>query len=143
MQPDDIVIDGEVIIPAHEIVLRTSRSGGAGGQHVNTSSTRVELLWNPATSAALTDAQRQLLRDRLARRIDAAGFLRVVSSETRSQAQNRERARARLAELIRSALVRPKVRRATRPSRAAKEQRLVDKRQRAEKKSGRRRPDVD
>jgi ribosome-associated protein len=143
MNPDDIVVDETHLIPAAELVIRATRSGGAGGQHVNTSSTRIELLWNPATSSSLNDEERQLVISRLASRIDSAGFIRVVSSETRSQLQNRERAKARLAQLVKSALVRRKARRATRPSKAARERRLTEKKQQSEKKSGRRRPDLE
>jgi len=143
MDSDDIVVDALHSIPAEELVLRATRSGGTGGQHVNTSSTRIELLWNPGTSSALTDEERGLVVERLANRLDSAGLIRVVSSETRSQLQNRERAKARLAELVRRALVRPKVRRATKPSRAAHQRRLTEKKQQGEKKSGRRRPDLE
>ena len=143
MDPDDIVVDDTHLIPAGELVVRATRSGGTGGQHVNTSSTRIELLWNPSASSMLTDEEKQRVLERLASRVDSAGFIRVVSSETRSQLQNRERAKARLAQLVGAALVRQKVRRATRPSKAAKERRLAEKKLQAQKKSGRRRPDLE
>ena len=143
MESDDIVIDATHVIPVGELVVRASRAGGAGGQHVNTSSTRIELLWNPGTSAALTPTERQLAVERLAKRLDSAGFIRLVSSETRSQLQNRERAKDRLADLVRAALVPRKVRRATKPSRSAREKRITEKKQQSQKKSERRRPDLD
>lgn len=125
-------------IPRDELEVRATRSGGAGGQHVNTSSTRVEVRWRPAASRALADGDRAWLLERLAARLDAAGWLRVVASDTRSQRQNRDLAEGRLAETVRRALVRPKVRRKTRPSAASREKRLTEKKQRGEKKQRRR-----
>lgn len=125
-------------IPRSELEYRASRAGGAGGQHVNTSSTRIELLWNVARSAALDDERRARVTTRLATRIDGEGWLRVVSSARRSQQQNREAAEARLAELVRGALVVQKRRRPTRPTRASKEARIRAKRKRSETKRMRR-----
>ena len=125
-------------IPRWELEYRATRAGGAGGQHVNTSSTRIELLWNVARSAALDDDQRARVIARLATRIDGEGWLRVVSSARRSQQQNREAAEARLAELVRGALVVPKRRRPTRPTRASQERRIAEKRKRSERKRMRR-----
>lgn len=139
---DALVVNERVAIPRSELVYRASRSGGAGGQHVNTSSTRIELLWDFARSRALADADRERLAEKLASRLDADGNVRVVASDRRSQQQNRVAAEVRLAELVRRALIVPKARKATKPSRAAKERRLADKRQRSERKR-RRRPDGD
>jgi ribosome-associated protein len=105
---------------------------------VNTSSTRIELLWNPSTSRALTDDERERVLERLAARLDAEGNVRIVASDTRSQRQNRELAESRLAELVRRALVVPKKRRPTKPSRAAKQARLDEKKRKSEKKRHRR-----
>ena len=135
---DDLRVDDQVSIPASELDFRATRAGGPGGQHVNTSSTRVELLWNLRTTRALSDEQRERVQQRLASRTDADGFVRVVSSESRSQLRNRESAEARLAEMIRRALVKPRKRIPTRPSRASREARLQDKRKRSEKKRMRR-----
>lgn len=135
---DDLVVDARHVIPRAELSARTSRAGGAGGQHVNTSSTRVEVLWSPGTSRALDDAERARVLDKLAGRLDAEGRVRVVASDTRSQRQNRELAEGRLAELVRRALIVPRKRKATRPTRAAREQRLESKRRASEKKSRRR-----
>jgi ribosome-associated protein len=135
---DALVVDHRLAIPRSELVYRASRSGGPGGQHVNTSSTRIELLWDFAHSRALDDAARALIAQKLAARLDAAGNLRVVASDRRSQQQNRVAAEERLAELIRRALVVPKARKKTKPSRAAREKRLSDKRHRAERKRMRR-----
>lgn len=123
-------------------MYRASRSGGPGGQHVNTSSTRIELLWDFARSLALDDASRARIAEKLAGRLDAEGKVRVVASDHRSQQQNRAAAEERLAELIRRALIVPKARKKTKPSRAAKEKRLAEKRHRSERKK-RRRPDLD
>jgi len=131
-------VSDELSLPRSELEFRATRSGGPGGQHVNTSSTRIELLWNLGDSRALSDEQRDRLRQRLASRTDAAGYVRVVSSEYRSQLRNREAAEARLVELLRRALAVPRKRVATRPSRAAKEARLRDKRRQSEKKRLRR-----
>jgi ribosome-associated protein len=130
-------------IPDDEIVLRASRSSGPGGQHVNTSATRVEARWNVRDSPSLSDTDRAWLLQRLAGRLDRAGVLRVVSSEQRSQLQNRAAAVARLRETVATALVRPKRRRKTKPSRAAAEARLTRKRRRADVKRRRRTVDPD
>jgi ribosome-associated protein len=139
---DGLVVDSQLVIPRSELVYRASRAGGPGGQHVNTSSTRIELLWNFARSRVLDDSTRARIAEKLASRLDAEGSLRVVASDRRSQQQNREAADQRLAELVRNALIIPKARKKTKPSRAAKERRLAEKRERSERKR-RRRPDLD
>ena len=125
-------------IPRTELSYRASRAGGPGGQHVNTSSTRVELLWDLDGSSVIDDAERARLRVKLGARLDSEGKVRVVASDRRSQRQNRISAEERLAALIRHALVLPKKRRATQPTRAATERRLSEKKRRAEKKRDRR-----
>ncbi len=135
---DGVVVSETMHIPRAELTYRASRAGGAGGQHVNTSSTRIELLWNVRTTEALTEEERERVTAKLSTRIDGAGFIRVVSSARRSQGQNREAAEDRLAELIRGALVVRKKRRATKPSKGAKEARLTEKKQRGETKRQRR-----
>jgi ribosome-associated protein len=125
-------------IPRAELEYRASRAGGAGGQHVNTSSTRIEVLWNPGRSITLDEGSRALIVERLASRLDGEGWLRVVSSARRSQQQNREAAEARLAELVRGALRVQKKRRPTKPTRASKEARIAQKRKRSETKRQRR-----
>jgi ribosome-associated protein len=127
-----------VDIPRSELEYRATRAGGAGGQHVNTSSTRIELRWNVARTGALDDERRARVSARLATRIDGEGWLRVVSSARRSQQQNREAAEARLVELVRGALTVQKRRRPTRPTRASKEERIREKRKRSETKRMRR-----
>jgi ribosome-associated protein len=133
-----VVVTEGIAIPRAELEARATRSGGPGGQHVNTSSTRIELLWNVDATTALDDAQKARVRERLATRIDAAGVLRVVSSAHRSQRQNRDAAEARLAELVRSALAVRKKRVPTKPSRAAREARLEEKKRRSQTKRMRR-----
>ncbi|MEZ4456787.1 MAG: alternative ribosome rescue aminoacyl-tRNA hydrolase ArfB [Gemmatimonadales bacterium] len=130
-------------IPDAELEFRASRAGGPGGQHVNTSSTRVELRWNVAASTALSDSQRARLLEVLAGRLDDAGWLRVVAADTRSQFRNRELARERLEAMVARALVRRAVRKATKVPRAAKKKRLEAKRQRGALKAQRRRPERD
>ena len=125
-------------IPRTELLYRASRAGGAGGQHVNTSSTRIELLWNVRQTQALDSEQRARVETKLASRLDGDGWLRVVSSARRSQGQNREAAEERLITLIRGALVVPKRRKATKPSRGAKEARLAEKKKRGDRKRQRR-----
>lgn len=135
---DGLRVNERVVIPRDELSARASRAGGAGGQHVNTSSTRIELVWNIATSRVLSDAQRERLLAKLSSRLDGEGNVRVVASDRRSQLQNRESAEARLAELVRDALVVPKKRKATKPSRAAKQARLDSKKKQSDKKRRRR-----
>jgi ribosome-associated protein len=131
-----------IAIPRAELQYRASRAGGPGGQHVNTSSTRIELLWDLESSRAIDDVQRDRIRTRLAPRLDSEGMVRVVSSEHRSQQQNKQAADERLAALVRHALHVPKKRRATKPTRAAKEKRLTEKKKHSDKKK-RRRVDLD
>ena len=130
-------VTDSVAIPRAELEARASRAGGAGGQHVNTSSTRVELRWNVAASRALDDRARARVLHKLATRIDSEGVLRVVASKRRSQLQNREQAEERLVELLRDALAIPKPRRKTKPTRASKEKRLESKKRNAERKRDR------
>jgi ribosome-associated protein len=131
-------ITERVAIPRSELEYRATRAGGAGGQHVNTSSTRIELWWNVIQSTVLDDESRARVVARLATRIDGEGWIRVVSSARRSQQQNREAAEERLAELVRGALAVQKRRRPTRPTRASKEERIKAKRKRSETKRMRR-----
>ena len=126
-----------LVIPLSELEYRASRSGGPGGQHVNTSSTRIELYWNVAASPSLTDEQRALILAKLSGRIDGAGVLRVVASTQRSQLQNRDEATERLRSLVAGALRIPKKRKKTKPSKAAREARLRAKKKRSQIKSSR------
>src|SRR5688572_32235584 len=87
---DVVVINDALAVPRAELRYRASRSGGPGGQHVNTSSTRVELEFDVGTSPSLSDAQRATIRERLANRIAADGVLRLASRTSRRQHRNRE-----------------------------------------------------
>jgi len=130
-----------VVISLSELELRTSRSSGPGGQGVNTTDSKVELRWDVRHCPALSDTQRALILERLAARINAEGTLVLQGSEHRSQHRNREAVIARLQTLVGDALTPQRPRRATRPTRGAKERRLEDKRARASTKELRRRPE--
>ena len=132
-----LAVNESLSIPRSELDIRVSRSSGAGGQHVNKTSSRVEIFWNVLESRALDDAQRSRLRDKLASRLTSDGSIRVVASDMRSQSRNRELAEERLADLVRRALIIPKKRRATKPSRAAKEASLESKKRHSTKKAER------
>ena len=137
---DDLLIDNdELRIPLVELSFRFSRSSGPGGQHVQKSSTRVELLFDVANSPSLTDAQRAMIQERLAGYLDSDGVLHLAAQSERSQLRNREEVVARFQTLLRGALRRRKVRRATRPTAASVEQRLHTKRRRSQTKQLRRR----
>lgn len=138
---EDLRVSSALLIPGAELEVRASRAGGPGGQHVNTTSTRVELRWDVRASTALTDAQRGRLLERLAPRLTNDGVLVLHASEHRSQLRNREAALARLTAIVGDALEVPRARRATRPTRAARRRRLEAKRARGATKELRRRPE--
>lgn len=125
-----LAVTDALSIPRDELTYRATRSGGPGGQHVNTSSTRVELRWSVRDSPSLTADQRARIERRLATRLDGEGRLRLVSSGTRSQLQNREEVTERFRALLAKALAVPKPRKRTRMPRAAKERRLESKKRR-------------
>lgn len=133
-----LLITPALSLPLSELRFQASRSGGPGGQHVNTSSTRIELWWDLAGSPSLTSEQRALLMSRLGSRLTEDGQLRLVSSDTRSQTRNKDAAIERLRQLVADALRPVKPRRKTKPSRAVKERRLKEKRQRSARKRERR-----
>jgi len=129
-----------LVVPGGELVERFSRSSGPGGQGVNTTDSRVELRWDIGASRALDDHQRARLLDGLAHRL-SDGVLVIVASEHRSQRQNRTAARGRLSNLVLEALAPPPPsRRPTRPSRAARQRRIDDKKRRGTIKATRARP---
>jgi len=135
---DGIRVTQTVVIPRSELVVRATRSGGPGGQHVNTSSTRIEITWDVMRTRALSEDERQRVVTRLGARVSDEGTVRVVASDSRSQRQNRERAESRLSDLIRRALAVPKARKRTRVPRGAVEARLEHKRHLRERKRQRR-----
>ena len=137
MDQEVIRINHDVRIPLAELRFRFSRSSGPGGQHVQKTSTRVELLFDVATSPSLTEAQRSRVRDRLAGYVDQAGMLRLAAQSERSQWRNREEVLERFEEMMRQALKQRKHRKKTRPSAASREKRLRKKHKRSETKKTR------
>ena len=137
---DEIRVSPELTVPRDELIFRASRSGGPGGQHVNTSSTRIELVWDITASPSLSDHQRVYLLRRLAARLDSAGKLRIVAQDERSQLRNREGALKRFIAVVAHGLLIPKVRKRTRPPKSSKRARLESKKKRGALKRDRRRP---
>lgn len=134
---DELRIDGRLSIPLGEVELRASRSSGPGGQHANVTASRVEAVFDVGASAVLDDSQRARLLERVGPVVTA------VAQEARGQARNRELALERLAAKIAAALVVPRRRRPTTPSRAVHRHRLEQKRRVGERKRARRRPATD
>lgn len=131
-----------LVVPAGELVERFSHASGPGGQGVNTADSRVQLSLDLAATVALNDKQRERALSVLGDRLTGT-LLTITVAEHRSQCRNRAAARERLAEVLRSALVPPVPRRATKPTRGSKLRRLADKKRRSEVKARRRRPDAD
>jgi ribosome-associated protein len=121
-----------------EVSFKTSRSGGKGGQNVNKVSSKVELNFDIERSGLFSDDQKQQLTEKLSNRINSAGILQVVTEEERSQYLNKERSLEKLIVLLGHALHKPKLRKATKPGKAAVEKRLKNKLQNAMKKINRR-----
>ncbi|WP_038462237.1 alternative ribosome rescue aminoacyl-tRNA hydrolase ArfB [Arthrobacter sp. PAMC 25486] len=139
----DLMVSPTLTIPAAELGWRFSRSSGPGGQHVNTSDSRVELLWNVAESEVLSDEQRALLLTGLGRRL-AGGVITVAAHEQRSQLRNREIAMEKLGALVAAALAPPPAsRRSTKPTRGSKRRHQAAKQQRSATKQLRKRPPSD
>jgi len=139
----DLEVSPALTIPASELGWRFSRSSGPGGQHVNTSDSRVELSWNVAESAVLSDGQRARLVARLGRRL-SSGVITVTAAERRSQLRNREIALAKLAELVAEGLAPDAApRRPTKPTRGSDRRRLATKQQRSATKRQRQRPSAE
>jgi ribosome-associated protein len=134
---EGIRVAEDTVIPLEEIQFRASRSSGPGGQHANVTASRIEAVFDVEASDALSDEQRELLRRRLGDRVTA------VAQDARSQARNRELALERLRDKLEAGLRRPKPRRPTRPSRAARERRLEEKRRTSQRKRERRPPPSD
>ncbi|QBS39136.1 alternative ribosome rescue aminoacyl-tRNA hydrolase ArfB [Nocardia sp. CS682] len=134
---DDLTVTRLLVIPAAELHERFSRSSGPGGQHVNTTDSRVELSFDLANSPSVPEWLRPRMLDCLSTRL-VDGVLTIAASEHRAQLQNRAAARDRLAALLREAAAPPPVRRATKPSRGAKERRIAAKKRRGITKRNRR-----
>jgi ribosome-associated protein len=132
---DGLALRGSMVIPESELQWRFSRSSGPGGQSVNTTDSRVELVFDITSTRALPEPLRARAVERLADRLDTEGCIVVVASEYRSQWQNRRAARGRMADLLRAAIAPPpRPRRPTRPTRTSVEDRLRTKRARAQVK---------
>ena len=133
-----LVIQSGITIPSTELSWRFSRSGGPGGQGVNTADSRVELSWNVAETTALPPALKARALERLAARL-VDGVITIAASEHRAQLRNRAAAEARLAALVRDAIAPPpRARRATRPTKGSVERRIAAKKRRSEIKRNRR-----
>ncbi len=143
MEGEDLQVRPGLLIPASELSLSVSRSGGPGGQNVNKLSTRVSVRWNVAESTVLNDTWRARLLRKLAPRLTKLGELVVHADGSRSQLDNRHEACRRLAEVVRTALHVEKARRATKPTKGSQRRRLEGKKQRSQTKRMRGRPPGD
>lgn len=127
-------VTDDLFVPRAELTYRATRSGGPGGQHVNTSSTKVEVAWDAANSPSVTEPQRERILRKLANRINSEGVLLLTEGGSRSQHKNKEAVTERFQEILREALHVPKPRRKTKPTRASRERRIRAKKRRAETK---------
>ncbi|MDJ0761357.1 MAG: alternative ribosome rescue aminoacyl-tRNA hydrolase ArfB [Myxococcota bacterium] len=137
---DEVRVNDDVVIPASELTITASRSGGPGGQHVNTTSSRVTLRWNVSETSALNEPQRARVLKRFANRLSTEGVLIIHSDTERSQHRNRQIALERLVALVSEALMVPKHRIPTKKSRAVTQRRLGDKKHRSQVKRDRNKP---
>jgi len=141
---EDLVINDRLRIAGSELDFSFARSSGPGGQHVNKTSTKAVLHWNVRHSESLPDPVRQRFCDLYSKRINTQGELVLSSDRHREQGRNVDECRQRLKTMVASVARPPKRRKPTRPSRAARQRRLQEKRQHSEKKQRRRvrpRPD--
>jgi ribosome-associated protein len=134
---DDLPIQRSRVVPAQALEIKTARASGPGGQHVNRTESKVQLMLDPALVPWIDPGTRLRLIALAGRNVDSAGRVFVVSQEHREQPRNLESARAKLAELLTKALVRPKTRVATKPSKRQKAKRVDEKKLRAKTKATR------
>jgi len=127
-------------ILANELIFKATRSSGPGGQHVNKTSTRIELYWSLKNSQAFSEDQKTRLRKKLHNRITKEDILILTSGQTRSQFKNKEQVTKRFFELIKEAITPPKKRKKSKPTYASKVKRLQSKKQHSEKKASRKKP---
>lgn len=127
----DIHVTPRIVIPGNELTLSYSRSGGAGGQHVNTTETRVQLRWCFEQSQAIHNAVKERIRKAHPSLVTSDGDLLLAADRHRSRKMNIDAARDRLADIVRAHLVPPKPRRPTKPSRGAKKRRMDSKTRRS------------
>ncbi len=134
---DPLPIDERLTIPGEELEVTTTRSGGPGGQHVNTTDTRVRLRWRLSESALLSEPVRKRLLEQQPSWVTREGDLLITSDTSRSQRANLDEVRERLVAAVRRALIVPRRRQKTKPTRASKERRISGKKQRSEVKASR------
>lgn len=135
---DDLRVDRRVVIPAAELSWTAVRASGPGGQNVNKVASKVDLRFDLPNTSALPPGAKERLQRMARTRLDKDGRLAITSQATRDQARNLEDAREKLAALVRRALVAPKARKPTKPSRGARERRLGEKKAQSDKKQSRR-----
>jgi ribosome-associated protein len=136
--PFPLAVTDRIVIPEAAVETRFVRASGPGGQHVNKVSSKVQMWIDLSRITGATPDEMALLRQRLQSRLDAQGRLMISSQATRDQARNLEDAAMRVAELFRAALIRTKVRRPTKPTRASRERRIGEKRRHSERRRDRR-----
>lgn len=134
---DPLPINDRITLPGEELEVTTARSGGPGGQHVQTTDSRVRLRWKLSASTVLSEPVKRRLLEQASAWVTREGDIVITSDVHRSQHMNLEEVRERLADAIRRALVPPKRRHATRPTRASQERRVTAKKQRSAVKAGR------
>lgn len=129
---NDLPVKNGIVIPANELEISSSRSGGKGGQHVNKTETKITVRWNVKNSVALDEIKKERVMWNLQAKLTKDGDLIVHNSESRSQQQNRDNALNILAQIVRKALYVPKKRIKTRTPKKEKEKRLREKKHRSE-----------
>ena len=140
MKDGDLIINTRISIPQWELIFTASRSTGPGGQHANKTSSRVTLHWSIPNSSALTETQKKRIIQKLNRRLTSDGVLLINVADFRSQHHNKEIALQRLKEILIEALKVQKRRKPTKPSRAAKQRRVDEKKSRGTLKKLRQKP---